>query len=413
MTRILSIAVPLLLLLIVVAQSENDGTNGSTSTSSSTGTFSSSSSSSFHDDDGDAQSCDANVTCAPNFADIFEDPLKFLKEQVFGQKSAEPSDRFLSMLQEHDDETTAQQEKNRPFFGILDQMVKTKLFPDQRQKELEKQRMESTSLVQQLLERAAIMRQEEAAVEGLDLLNRIAATLKEASEQLRHQFGDVLESLDGFFPLAMIYFLQSQAARFNPIWKRRMHRFFNQVTKKELVQLHDALFLSTLAYVDTVDHFRQGLSKFDSGDWELMFGTTTSLPNLPANFLIIHKELAPLGQELPWKAFFNGKQETEVVVVLVVRGTKDLADALSDSLLKPQEYKGGFAHGGILDSGKNLAAYYLPKLKEIHQATGEWRTKIIVIVLILGIRLWSNQLTLGANSFLSRTRQGTGDLHGS
>ena len=59
------------------------------------------------------------------------------------------------------------------------------------------------------------------------------------------------------------------------------------------------------------------------------------------------------------------------MVVLVVRGTKDLSDALSDSLLDPQAYEGGSAHGGILASGKNLAKYYLPKLEELHRTTGK------------------------------------------
>ncbi|KAG7356857.1 lipase class 3 [Nitzschia inconspicua] len=325
--------------------------------------------------------CDSKFT-AEEFAD---NPFKFLKERVFGQKSADSSDDFLSMLDADSDghHVADSNQKSAPFLGILEQLGKINLFPG-KDPELEKKRIESTTLVQELLKKAAVVREEETAVEGLELLNRITSSLQEAIQQLHHQFGPVFDSfLDAYLPFVIIYFLQHQAARFNPMWKRRMHRFFTKVKKQELAQLHEALYLSTLAYVDTVDNFRTGLSNFDNGSWELMFGTTNSLPNLPANFLLIHKELAPL-EEPTFPSFLFGKKESEVVVVLVVRGTKDLPDTISDALLKPQEYKGGFAHGGILASGRNLAEYYLPKLEDIHKASGRDKVRVICMGHSLG-----------------------------
>ena len=62
-----------------------------------------------------------------------------------------------------------------------------------------------------------------------------------------------------------------------------------------------------------------------------------------------------------------------VLVILLVRGTKDVADFLQDGLLEPEEYKGGYAHGGILASGRNLAAQYLPKLKDLKQVTRKYQ----------------------------------------
>lgn len=359
---------------------------------------------------------------------VDNNPFKFLKEQVFGQKSAEPSNRFLSMLDEPagnndgdgtgtDDDQSQMKENHSPFFGILDQLGKMNFFPENQKASLEQKQNEATGLVQDLLKKAVAMRQEETPVEGLALLNRIATSLKEAGEQLHNQFGDVLDSLDGYLPLVLVYYLQNQAQVFNPIWKRRMHRFFNKVARKELVQLHDALYLSALAYVDTLDHFRQGLSQFDNDSWELMFGTTNSLPDLPANFLLIHKELAPLEEEEQQpslQSLFAGKKETEVVVVLVVRGTKDLSDAIADALLNPQEYKGGVAHGGILASGKNLAEYYLPKLKELRQASGT------SLLLKISLPRSMCRYTLDDYSHQKkhlfsprRTRQSQGNLHGS
>jgi hypothetical protein len=138
--------------------------------------------------------------------------------------------------------------------------------------------------------------------------------------------------------------------------------------------LHDALYLSHLAYVDTVKQFRDGLEKFQNNSWEILYGTTDSLPDRPANFLLIHKQLAPL-EEPSIKTFFEGKHfgmiESEVLVTLVVRGTKHFSDVLSDGMLEAKDYRGGKAHGGILSSGKNLAEYYLPKLRELHRTTGK------------------------------------------
>ena len=115
--------------------------------------------------------------------------------------------------------------------------------------------------------------------------------------------------------------------------------------------------------------FRDGLAKFQNNSWEILYGTTDSVPDLPANFLLIHKQLAPL-EEPSFKTFFEAKKQSEVLVTLVVRGTKHISDVLSDGLLEAKDYRGGKAHGGILSSGKNLAEYYLPKLKELHRTTG-------------------------------------------
>lgn len=266
---------------------------------------------------------------------------------------------------------TKNQDDN-PFSGILDRLGKLPFLVDngkqQSQKEID--RMESTKLVKEILKQTAVTRQQDMSVQGLEMLNHITTALQQAGEQLHRNFGELMDSMDGYILFSIFYYLQHQAAHYNSMWKRRVHRFYNTVSKDEFIQLHDALYLSNLAYVDTVEHFREGLVKFNDNELELMYGTTQSLPNLPANFLLIHKELAPLEQPL-FEGFFYGKKETEVVVVMVVRGTKDLSDALSDALLEPKEYQGGYAHGGILASGKNLAKYYLPKLQELHRASGK------------------------------------------
>ena len=89
-----------------------------------------------------------------------------------------------------------------------------------------------------------------------------------------------------------------------------------------------------------------------------------SEPKLPAHFMLIHKYPSPMNDDyirtlLPWE----GKKESELVITMVIRGTKDLADVLSDALIEPVPYRGGHAHGGILASGKSLVELYTQKLK--------------------------------------------------
>jgi hypothetical protein len=127
------------------------------------------------------------------------------------------------------------------------------------------------------------------------------------------------------------------------------------------------------------------LAKFQNNEWEIAYGTTDSLPNLPAHFLLIHKKLSPLSNPsiqsiLPWE----GKKHSELIVTLVVRGTKDLSDALADALLEPAEYRGGYAHGVILENGKNLAARYLPKLKALLEHSNREKIRLFLVGHSLG-----------------------------
>jgi hypothetical protein len=305
-----------------------------------------------------------------------DDAKKFLKEAVFGQDVVDYKvDRFLPMLDDADNDSHESKETkgHNPFFSFLNGLTQNQipaLMGNDPFSALTKPTsQDDSSTISKLLERALAVKHEENDVGGLEILNLIGDTLKDVANQLERNFGDLLEGVDGMIPFALAYYGAFTDRVFNASKKRQLHRFYNQVTKDEVVQLHDGLYLSALAYCDTVDDFRSGLATFHDNSWELLYGTTESLPKMPSHFLLIHKELAPLA-EPTIKDFFLGKKESEVVVVLVVRGTKHLSDALSDALLEPREYKGGHAHGGILDSGQALVAKHLPRLKEILEITG-------------------------------------------
>jgi hypothetical protein len=315
---------------------------------------------------------------------LVENPMKFLKEHVFGQKDASVSSskEFLSMLDEDDAETSTttnlptDNEPQNPIFSFFNDLSKMKIpsildLPSKEPSYSQTTEMKENELVTKLINNAKVLKQEEETIDGLESINRMTEALKEAAVQLKNNFADILDSMDAYLPFSIVYFFEKEDSRMHPLWKRRMHRFYKTVKKKELIELHDALYLSTLAYADTLDHFKTGLRAFQDNSWEVLYGTTKSLPDMPSNFLLIHKELATLEQP-SLKTIFDFKKKPEVVVTLVVRGTKDLSDALSDSLLDPKEYKGGYVHGGILQSGKNLAEYFLPKLHDLHLATGKY-----------------------------------------
>lgn len=106
---------------------------------------------------------------------------------------------------------------------------------------------------------------------------------------------------------------------------------------------------------------------------------------MPAHFLLVHKNPAPWHDEylvtlLPWET----KPNIELQITLVVRGTKDLADAIADTMLKPVDFLGGKAHGGILASGTALVEKYTPKLKELLKHSGRDKIRLYIVGHSLG-----------------------------
>lgn len=104
--------------------------------------------------------------------------------------------------------------------------------------------------------------------------------------------------------------------------------------------------------------------------------------------MLIHKKLSPLDVKTAYPSLFppwyDKKKDTELTIAIIVRGTKHLSDAIADALLEPVAYRGGFVHGGILESGKNLAAKYAPKLKALLSASGRDKVRLTLVGHSLG-----------------------------
>ena len=308
----------------------------------------------------------------------------------------------LSFLKSHFSDDASAQDKEpkdstlgeNPFLSFLDAIQQTKdsiLGVDKESDSTDDSSSGSWTpkerIVASVLEKARHLAQQDEEANALSIAEFVSCmkdALQKVAKQLQDNFGSLLTTnLDAYIALAIPYFAMVHDATNSPLQKRRLHRFYETLTKDDWIDLHDALYLSQLAYVDTIEQFETGLANFDNNSWTKLYGTTQSLPDLPASFLLLHKELDPeeiLEQLRPPKTlleqiqnFVAPDETSEVLVILLVRGTKHVADFLQDGLLEPEEYKGGYAHGGILASGKNLAAQYLPKLQDLQQVTRKYR----------------------------------------
>jgi Lipase (class 3) len=132
------------------------------------------------------------------------------------------------------------------------------------------------------------------------------------------------------------------------------------VSKSQILE-HDALVLSKLAYADTIDEIRTGLKNLQSScyEYELLDCDLKSSPGQPAHFSAIRSNKSPVNRS---------HDDAESDVVLVIRGTKSFADAITDVLCDTKPYRNGFAHSHILDSGRYIADKYRPILCNLFPA---------------------------------------------
>lgn len=308
----------------------------------------------------------------------------FLEDKVFGQESMQNVNRngFLSLL----DTAILPDERQRddPILGKLFNRI-SDFGKDVSSQQQADSSSEADALVGTLLQRLEELAGDDNSIVGAELWKVLQDALGKALVQLKNSFGDVVENLDSSIFFSVMYYVMQEDAIKNPSWKRRQHRFYPSVTKEFVLEVHDALYLSKLAYVNSVDDFRAGLEKFRNNEWELAYGTTESLPHLPSHFLLIHKTLGPLKNPTT-RTFFPWEigQDSEMTVAIVVRGTKHVSDAIADALLEPVEYRGGYAHGGILENGKSLAALYVPKLKALLELSQRDKLRIYLVGHSLG-----------------------------
>jgi hypothetical protein len=195
-------------------------------------------------------------------------------------------------------------------------------------------------------------------------------------EQLMKTFSDI--DFDKIDAIAFAYHVEKEDSEKNPSWKRRQHRFLPGLEMETVYALHDALYLAELAYLDTVEDIQKGIESYKGDRYELIYCTVEGLPREPAHFICIKKDAKPKkGEAFPWSVSY-------LEVLLVVRGTKEMADMISDAMLESRDYRGGKAHDGVCRSGTYLVDKHLPLLEHVLAKSKRKRIKLTLVGHSLG-----------------------------
>ena len=201
---------------------------------------------------------------------------------------------------------------------------------------------------------------------------------KRVSIQLENTFKDAFAQFT-LNPLQAFYHMQQQEALRNSVYKRRQHAFMPKLTLKQAVPLADGLFLSQLAYVNTCNHVQEHLESFHNNSWALLNCSVTGKPSQPAHFVAVRKEAEPMQSDKNlWERLlgYNDDGKNALEVVIVIRGSKEIADFISDGLLEAVDYRGGKAHDGIVASAQWLHQQYEHFFLRLLKLTGRRRMKV-------------------------------------
>jgi hypothetical protein len=206
------------------------------------------------------------------------------------------------------------------------------------------------------------------------------STSLDETVQILSQYKDVLKGLVEKYaseidftkltPAAIHYYLEYEDERKNPSWKCRSHRFCQGVDIKKIEQMYIALALANLSYVDTVDELKKGLAA-GGRPAELVYSQIKSNPGEPAHFIAV-----PIDQST------SSREPLEVLIG--VRGTKSLADAITDALCDAEGYRGGKAHQFILKGGMYLFEKHIALLEDLCKQAGKSKIKLTLVGHSLG-----------------------------
>lgn len=226
-----------------------------------------------------------------------------------------------------------------------------------------------TDIVAKVRDRAG-----EGDVEDTTTLTEIFDILYSYKDALGEVADKYLKDVDftKLTPTALLYYLEYQEQIKTPSWKRRLHRFCRGIDMAEVDELYKALILGELSYADSVEDIRKGLENHPT-PYELVYCNVKSSPGQPANFLAVKRDQP------------SGVFDRNVLrVVLVVRGTKSIADALTDVLCDTEEYQGGKVHSFILNSGRYIAEKHRDLLMDLLELSGKSKIELQIVGHSLG-----------------------------
>lgn len=182
-------------------------------------------------------------------------------------------------------------------------------------------------------------------------------------------------------PLAFMYFVGFEESRKTPSYRRREHRFYPSLEVETLYDLHDALYLATISYMPSVENISDALKDFKGSPWVMIYCEVCAKPGEPAHYICLKKEQEKIeggGFRFPWQ------QEEVLDVLMVVRGTKEISDVLSDALIETSAHGNGLAHAGIQQSGKYLVKKHTPILETLLKESKRDKIRLNIIGHSLG-----------------------------
>ena len=200
--------------------------------------------------------------------------------------------------------------------------------------------------------------------EVMAVLTRYAEDLKKTADRF---LGDV--DFSQLYPSSLFYFIEHSDSIKTPSWKRQRHRFYPGIDIRRMEELNDHLQLADLSYADSVESIQEKLEN-NKTPYEVVYVNTESKTNRPAHFIAVKRS-----QKLwtPW-----------LEVIMVVRGTKTIDDAITDLLCDYEDYKGGKAHSGMLEGGRYLAEKHKKLFKDLLKSSGKPKLSLTLVGHSLG-----------------------------
>ena len=248
-----------------------------------------------------------------------------------------------------------------------------------------KQDTSHESFMNDLIQRGSSTHEQQSLQQVFQL---VLKAIQRVKLQVESDIGDVLDRLLKRVNLLQIFFyMDYEESTKDAVWKRRQHRFLPSVSVKDGDLLGDALFLSHLSYVDSCAILEDNLKAVQQGSFLLRNCTTQSQPNQPAHFLAVRRLSPPTLWSSP-----------PLEVLLVVRGSKQVGDFLSDAMFAGTAYQGGLAHDGILSSARWLVDLYQDDLEYLLGATGRTNMNLWLV----GHSLGAGTVALAAMEWKSR-----------
>lgn len=213
---------------------------------------------------------------------------------------------------------------------------------------------------------------EEGEVSDQKSFQEILELLRQYSRELRLTADKYFGTIDfsQLYPTSLFYFIEYEDERKNPSWKRRIHRFHKGVDFKKMNSLNDALLLARLSYYESSQEVRQRLGQLKEPYELVSCDLRASEPGKPAHYLAVKKKQKKLNPALE--------------LVLGIRGTKTITDAITDLLFEATEYRNGKAHSGMLSSGRYIAEKNKHLLKSLLESSGKKKVKLKLVGHSLG-----------------------------